>query len=306
MTKKEMSNEFDILYNQVNSNTAPGIDQFEKSVFLTKGQDDIVKSFFDPRKNKIQSGFDVNDYGQLRQYNFSSLITNTELSSINIDTYDPRALAYLQPEDLFLVLNESITEESEGVDYIYQIIPIKFDDYTRLMQKPYQYPPKRSVWMLITNQGTIVQQNNIASETEQSSVRPPADKTIGGGSMSIPIVYKVSGTVCEIIGKFINKNNIKYKIRYVKKPTPILLEDFSQENLSIDGHSGKPGVDAAADTDGGISCKLPEGVHHEIVQRAVELCTAIYNPQALNNLVSIGNASATDLGILPRSNSKED
>ena len=36
MTKEEMSNEFDILYNQVNSNQAPGVDEFEKSVFLTK------------------------------------------------------------------------------------------------------------------------------------------------------------------------------------------------------------------------------------------------------------------------------
>ena len=37
MTTTEMSNEFDILYNQVNSNQVPGVDEFEKSVFLTKG-----------------------------------------------------------------------------------------------------------------------------------------------------------------------------------------------------------------------------------------------------------------------------
>jgi hypothetical protein len=36
MNPTEMSNEFDILYNQVNSNQAPGIDEYEKSVFLTK------------------------------------------------------------------------------------------------------------------------------------------------------------------------------------------------------------------------------------------------------------------------------
>lgn len=31
MTIKEMSEEFNLLYNQVNSNQAPGIDEFEKS-----------------------------------------------------------------------------------------------------------------------------------------------------------------------------------------------------------------------------------------------------------------------------------
>jgi len=36
MTTNEMSSEFDILYNQINSNQAPGVDEYEKSVFLTK------------------------------------------------------------------------------------------------------------------------------------------------------------------------------------------------------------------------------------------------------------------------------
>ena len=39
MTNQEVSNEFDILYNNVTSNQAPGLDEYEKSVFLTKAQD---------------------------------------------------------------------------------------------------------------------------------------------------------------------------------------------------------------------------------------------------------------------------
>ena len=55
-------------------------------------------------------------------------------------------------------------------------------------------------------------------------------------------------------------------MRYVKRPTPIVLVDLSEDGLSIDN------VNTVT------PCKLPEGVHHIIVQRAVELCTAIYNP----------------------------
>ena len=97
-------------------------------------------------------------------------------------------------------------------------------------------------------------------------------------------------------------------MRYVKKPLPILLTDFSASGLSIDNHTGNPNSDQDADNDtrGGISCKLPSGVHHEIVQRAVELCTAIYNPQALGNLVGVGNASATNLGVIPSNNKERD
>ena len=45
MTNPEMSNEFDILYNNITSNQAPGLDEYEKSVFLTKAQDEIIKAY---------------------------------------------------------------------------------------------------------------------------------------------------------------------------------------------------------------------------------------------------------------------
>lgn len=36
MTNAEFSNEFDTLFNNITSNQAPGIDEYEKSVFLTQ------------------------------------------------------------------------------------------------------------------------------------------------------------------------------------------------------------------------------------------------------------------------------
>ena len=288
MTKEEMSNEFDILYNQVNSNQAPGVDEYEKSVFLTKAQDDIIKMYFDPRGNKFQEGFDGS---QKRQYDFSTIITKGTLTRTTGDTYDPRAISFKFPKDFFLSTNESVVEERSGKDdIVYQIIPISYYDYGRLMQKPYQYPPKRSVWRLITENISInIDRTNVGPQDDEDQEAPRSNRTI-----------------CEIIGRFVNPDNIQYRMRYVKKPLPILLEDFSSSGLSIDTHTGEYGVDEDADTNGGISCKLPSGVHHEIVQRAVELCTAVYNPSALGNLVGVGNASATNLGVIPSNNKERD
>lgn len=290
MTTTEMSNEFDILYNQVNSNQAPGVDEFEKSVFLTKAQNQVILAKFDPRGNKFQAGFNINDLGQLRQYDFSTLIENTELDRITsqqYSPYDPRAITFVLPDDYFLTLNESVVENYQNVPYIYQIIDISYGDYTRLMQKPYQYPPKRSVWKLVTKNGTVEEQTVVEDNPQAAQVQ-----TERGAKLHTIQNVEVSGTFCELIGKFINENAVTYKMRYVKRPTPIVLVDLSSEGLSIDGVSEE------------TPCKLPEGVHHIIVQRAVELCTAIYNPQALGNLVGVGNASATDLGIISN-NSKE-
>ena len=48
MTTQEFSNEFDVLYNNIMSNQAPGLDEYEKSVFLTKAQLEILKNYFNP------------------------------------------------------------------------------------------------------------------------------------------------------------------------------------------------------------------------------------------------------------------
>ena len=46
MTIDEFKREFDISYNNIMSNAAPGLNEYEKSVFLTKAQYEIVKSYF--------------------------------------------------------------------------------------------------------------------------------------------------------------------------------------------------------------------------------------------------------------------
>ena len=75
MTLSEFSTEFDVLYNNITSNQAPSLDDYEKSVFLTKGQLEVLKSYFSPIANKSFAGYDDS---AIRQYDFST-ITKTEM-----------------------------------------------------------------------------------------------------------------------------------------------------------------------------------------------------------------------------------
>lgn len=43
---QQVSLEFDILYNNITSNQAPGLNVYEKSLFLTKAQDELIKNYF--------------------------------------------------------------------------------------------------------------------------------------------------------------------------------------------------------------------------------------------------------------------
>lgn len=82
----EFSNGFDVLYNNIVSNQSPGLDEYEKSVFLTKAQDDIIKSYFSPKTNKTFEGFDGSEK---RQIDFSMIMRSKIYTprEVTIKTY---------------------------------------------------------------------------------------------------------------------------------------------------------------------------------------------------------------------------
>lgn len=145
MNNTELSREFDILYNSVFSNRAPGLDEYEKSVLLTYGQYDVIRSYFNNRKNKVQQGFDDS---KQRQADFSSLIKTVKLDKSHpILKFDRRSVSYRTPNDLLVIVNE----RCEDAVNRYTVTPITYMEYDRLMLKPYQYPLKREVWRLVVD-----------------------------------------------------------------------------------------------------------------------------------------------------------
>ena len=73
----------------------------------------------------------------------------------------------------------------------------------------------------------------------------------------------------------------KYSIRYIKKPTPIVLGNI--EGLSIEGKSTN------------TECELDPILHQEILQRAVELAKIAMEGTAASHIQG-GNQSGTDKG----------
>ena len=125
-----------------------------------------------------------------------------------------------------------------NTDEYYTVVPVSYDEYARLMMRPYKYPAKGQVWRLVTN----------AIETEN----------IGSGDAD-----SWEYAVIELIGNFPTGSTIDYRLRYVRRPEPIILEDLA-DGLSIDGNTSAQ------------TCLLPEHLHDEILLRAVELAKAAW------------------------------
>lgn len=150
MTTQEFSDQFDVLYNNIASNEAPGLDEYEKSVFLTKAQDEVVKNYFNPKSNKLQEGYDGS---QKRQIDFSTLTRTFTVSNFTSPTFDNRGSSFSFPANdrIMMIINEKLTVERNSNVITLTVVPIRFDEYDRLMSKPFKRPLKNQAWRLINN-----------------------------------------------------------------------------------------------------------------------------------------------------------
>lgn len=198
MTISDFKNQFDILYNNISSDQAPGLNDYEKSVFLTKAQEELVRMYFNPLTDPNNSGIDGST---LRQYDFSNLINVEVLTASSPEGFkqkDPRSKVYSFPDEIYLVLDETLTYNND----ILAVLPLSYQEYLRQMQKPYKFPPKRTVWRLLNQNG---------------------------------------GTkYAELIGKY--TDDYAYNIRYVVKPKPIILNDSEDTNFPAIGSSNEGSV----------------------------------------------------------------
>lgn len=302
MTIEEFSNSFDTLLNSYRYKSEFGeqssigdvnLDEYEKSIFLTQAQDNIVKRYFSRTLNPSGEGFDDSTR---RQLDFSSLITVKEITSIVEDAvkFNDNSVIVSFEDDSFgnvgtsnyasqplFIINEKVTtgaiidkevysrltlseisaleigdsniytvngvtlnidedtlksiKEGDIIPYkktikskggqSFVVVPINYKDYDRMMSKAYSEPLKRQAWRLF--------------ESDSNDCKKQA----------------------EIILRSDAGDFTSYKVRYVRRPRPIVLVDLTDTDnaLTIDGIQKV------------TPCELNPIVHSEILEEAVRL-----------------------------------
>ena len=262
MTTKEMSDSLDSLLNSYANQADFGeesakqdivLDEYEKSLYLTQAQDIILKSYFQRTTNGEGNGFDDSEK---RQIDFSTLITTAvlERASDQTSAFDDRGIIYNMPSrttitavdtfdssfdytfhpkekvssEVMFILNERIITQVGSMRKSYVVVPIHYREYDREMSKPYGQPLKRQVWRLIQNNSEGID------------------------------------TKLEIIPRWnlaSNEEILEYKIRYIRRPYPIVLTKL-EDGLNIEGFTQEN------------PCELAPILHEEVLNKAVELAIA--------------------------------
>lgn len=234
MTIEEFDREFDILYNNIMSNAAPSIDQYEKSVFLTKAQEDVVVALY----NGTFEGSE-----QLTE-SLKTLIKSRSTSPDLIPQWKSELLSHNSklisfPEDVLFIVYESILPYKEGdkIDNLenpkeIEVNPVKHDYYSRIKNNPFKGASKRRAIRVTSKLSVSKKGESEFKNMEVLEVIAPCDLFV-------------------------------YKIRYIRKPQPIILYD-STPGLTINGRYSK------------TKCELPEMLHRTILDTAVKLAALAY------------------------------
>lgn len=203
MTIQEFRSEFDLLYNNTLGEGAPGLDNYEISVYLTTAQEELIKDFY---QGKTKGSFEYDEHTRravnelVRNYNTSSTLTT------NRNLVDESKFFEL-PNDLMFIVNETVTLSSKTDscvnNKIVNVKPITHDEFMVSYRNPFRKPNKNRVWRV-----------DLSKENSLNTVELVSE-------------YDIS----------------KYNVRYIKYPNPIIISDLTTDasigglGLTINGET---------------------------------------------------------------------
>lgn len=152
MTVQEFSSGFDTLLNSYSTAQQFGeqtsgrevvLDEYEKSLFLTQAQLDIVISFYNG-KNSTGESFESSE--EFRRYLDALIKTKeyTEDDKLDIKGISSKSTLFTLPDDLAFITMEQIEYNDEKLDCpsnnIASVYPVTQDEYNRVKNNPFRGP----------------------------------------------------------------------------------------------------------------------------------------------------------------------
>lgn len=158
MTTEEFSTEFDTLLNSwdfgpsYGSTRAPIVlDEYEKSVFLTKAQTEIVLDIY----RSFEQTEEVTSY-------LDALVTQkTFTTDLEGPVLDTRSVVFETPEDLWFrthekaVISDSSLECNGNSEREVEVVPVTQDMLYRTKESPFRGPNSRRVLRLVNSDSTV-------------------------------------------------------------------------------------------------------------------------------------------------------
>lgn len=159
MTTQEFSNSFDVLLNSYSATLPNGasnsieLDEYEKSVLLTKAQEEIVLGLY---KGTL-TGNSFEETEELRRHLDSLIKTISPKEASDVKGLDTKSKFYKLDDDVWFITYESV-DLDDGTKCSYkniEVVPVKQDEWHRVKRNPFRRPNKRRVVRLDSGNSTV-------------------------------------------------------------------------------------------------------------------------------------------------------
>lgn len=161
MTTEEFSNGFDVLINSYSSSEPFGFsqsplsfDEYEKSIFLTKAQEEIAEGLYTGKA----LGDSFEDTEQLRRYLAHLVKTVILPCRVAPNGLSDKSVFAVLPDDVWFITYESVTLDSDspcinGKEI--QVVPVTQDEYHRIKGNPFRKPNSRKALRLDVDESMV-------------------------------------------------------------------------------------------------------------------------------------------------------
>ena len=252
MTAAELLQKFNLHYDNILSAAAPGLNEYEISLYLTQAHREVVSSYY----NGVMGGDTVDSTEAVKslipRYILSDSIQITQLAPNQIEGL----FSYIVDlnSQVLQLLAERIKGPNNSEEVVRNILvkPINIDVLYRLMRNPFRRPSDLRVWRLdqTSNESTIERQIILISNEDLAS------------------------------------EDFQYIYTYMKEPEPIILVDLDSDEWTSVGDLSIMGQ-KRANVDGDLGDKISPTLWELIINRAVELATRDYKENTLNTQIAL-------------------
>jgi hypothetical protein len=147
MTVAEFRSEFDLLYNNTLGEGAPGLDNYERSVYLTTAQEELVKSLY-TGGNPSRQSFEDSEHQRRALNELVKDYKATDVVSSNRGLVEDSKMFSL-PNDIMFIVAETATISSTDTclnGKVVTVKPITHDEFMVSYKNPFRKPNTNKVF----------------------------------------------------------------------------------------------------------------------------------------------------------------
>lgn len=285
MNNQEILNRFDVLYNNITSLQAPGLDPYEKSVFWNKATLEVLKNHINPKGNHYAEGFDGSSK---RQVEFSNLVVRFDFEfPLDAEPSGYTGTAFVADE----WIDNPLFITNERIDVITpderEVLIYYFDTFlSELFQESGGLPVVHRFidW--------LISRNNVNPDT-LAKISSALEDLLAVGFANIHDVFDEEPTLEQALKNLAIKpkslvvvpvNHVEadtlmsrpYKYPSKSQAWRILVNNLPEfvvgpNVVPVAYHSRYIKTPAEVNLESNVGSEVPEILHDEILQRAVEL-----------------------------------